>query len=59
MTRQGIDVALNAARQAHANDPALQAPIGTFFGVDIEARLADESLLDALVRGLLRQGDRA
>ena len=49
MTRQGIDVALNAARQAHANDPALLAPIGTFFGVDIEARLADESLLDALV----------
>lgn len=49
MTRQGIDVALSAARQAHANDPALLAPIGTFFGVDIEARLADESLLDALV----------
>ena len=25
------------------------APIGAFFGVDIDARLADEGLLDALI----------
>ncbi len=49
MTRQGMEVALNAARQVHANDPTLLAPIGEFFGVDISARLADESQLDALV----------
>lgn len=49
MTRKGIGVALSAARQAHANDPTLLAPIGAFFGVDVEARLADDSLLDALV----------
>ncbi len=49
MTRKGIDVALNAARQSHYNAPTLLAPIGAFFGVDIEERLADERLLDALV----------
>ena len=49
MTRKGINVALNAARQAHSNDPTLLAPIGAFFGVDIDARLADKRLLDALV----------
>lgn len=49
MTRQGIDVALNAARQTHINDPTLLAPIGAFFGVDIDARLADDGLLDELV----------
>ena len=49
MTRQGLEVALNAARQVHANDPTALAPIGAFFGVDIDARLSDASLLDALV----------
>ena len=49
MTRKGINVALNAARQTHSNDPTLLAPIGAFFGVDIDARLADKRLLDALV----------
>ena len=34
--------------QVQQNDPALLAPIAAAFGVDIEARLADESVLDKL-----------
>jgi 4-hydroxy-tetrahydrodipicolinate synthase len=49
MTRAGIQVVLEAARQAHVNDPATLAPIGEFFGVDVEARLQDEGLIEKLI----------
>ncbi|MEW6752347.1 MAG: 4-hydroxy-tetrahydrodipicolinate synthase [Candidatus Latescibacterota bacterium] len=49
MTRAAAQVVLQAARQAHRNDPTLLAPVAEFFGVDVEARLQDESLLDGLV----------
>jgi len=49
MTRAGAQTVLNAARQVQHNDPALLAPIAEAFGVDIEARLADESVLDQLI----------
>jgi len=48
MTRAGVEVVLQAARQAHQNDPATLAPVAEFFGVDIDARLRDESLLEKL-----------
>ena len=48
MTRAGAQIVLNAARQVQQNDSALLAPIAEAFGVDIEARLADESVLDQL-----------
>ena len=49
LTRQGIDVALAAARQLFANDPGLLTPIGDFFDLDIEARLQDASQIDDLI----------
>ncbi|MFT5373341.1 MAG: 4-hydroxy-tetrahydrodipicolinate synthase [Candidatus Latescibacterota bacterium] len=49
MTRQGIEVAVAAARQVQANDATVLAPIAAFFNVDIEARLSDESLFEKLV----------
>jgi 4-hydroxy-tetrahydrodipicolinate synthase len=49
MTRQGIAVAVAAARQVQANDASVLAPIGEFFNVDIDARLSDESLWEKLV----------
>ena len=48
MTPAGVQVVLDAARQVHANDPTAFAPIAEFFGVDVEARLHDDSLLDAV-----------
>ena len=49
MTRAGLQVVLDAARQVYENDPANLAPVGEFFGVDVEARLQDDSLLEQLV----------
>lgn len=49
MTRAGAQVVLAAARQAHANDPSTFAPVAEFFGVDVEARLQDEGLLEKLI----------
>ena len=48
MTRAGLQVVLEAARQVHRNDPALLAPVAEFFGVDIKARLQDTSLVEQL-----------
>jgi 4-hydroxy-tetrahydrodipicolinate synthase len=45
MTRSGVQVVLDAARQVYQNDPANLTPVGEFFGVDVEARLQDESLV--------------
>ena len=49
MTRAGLQVVLDAAHQVYENDPANLAPVGEFFGVDVEARLRDDSLLEQLV----------
>jgi 4-hydroxy-tetrahydrodipicolinate synthase len=49
MTIQGAKLAVAAARQVHANDETVLAPIAEFFAVDIAARLHDESLLEGLV----------
>jgi 4-hydroxy-tetrahydrodipicolinate synthase len=49
MTRQGAEVVRQAARQVQAADPSVLAPIATAFGVDIDARLNDDSLVDELI----------
>jgi 4-hydroxy-tetrahydrodipicolinate synthase len=49
MTRSGAAVVLAAAKQVQANDPATFAPIAESFGVDIEARLNDDSLIENLI----------
>jgi 4-hydroxy-tetrahydrodipicolinate synthase len=49
MTRGGAKVALSAARQVHENDPTALAPIADFFGVDVEARLNDDALIEDLI----------
>ena len=49
MTHAGVQKVLTAARQVHANDPTALAPIAEFFGVDVEARLHDDSLVECVV----------
>jgi 4-hydroxy-tetrahydrodipicolinate synthase len=48
LTPQGIEVLVGAARQVLANDPSLLAPIGEFFGVDVEGRLNDRKAIEEL-----------
>jgi 4-hydroxy-tetrahydrodipicolinate synthase len=48
MTKQGLEVVLNAGRAVWKNNPEVLQPIADFFGVDIEARLHDESGLAGL-----------
>jgi len=48
MTRKGIEVVLDAARTVWKNNPEILKPVADFFGVDIEARLNDESILAEL-----------
>jgi 4-hydroxy-tetrahydrodipicolinate synthase len=49
MTEKGIQVVLEAGRTVWKNNPEVLEPIAEFFGVDIEARLYDESILSSLV----------
>ena len=49
MTRKGLDVVVRYLAEVMENNPELLAPVEAFFGVDIKARLADESLLEGLV----------
>jgi 4-hydroxy-tetrahydrodipicolinate synthase len=49
MTRKGIDVVLNAGRTVWKNNPWLLQPVADFFGVNIEERLHDESLIADLI----------
>lgn len=48
MTRTGVRTVLEAARQVHRSDPEILAPVARFFGVDLEARLSDESVIERL-----------
>jgi hypothetical protein len=48
MTRAGARVVVEAARKAHENDPATLAPVAEFFGVDIDARLQKDELVEEL-----------
>jgi len=46
LTRNALDIVLNAARKVQAESPGLLKPIADAFGVDIESRLADSTLHD-------------
>ena len=48
MTNKGIEVVLGVGRTVWKNNPEILKPIADFFGVDIEARLYDESILAGL-----------
>jgi 4-hydroxy-tetrahydrodipicolinate synthase len=48
MTKKGVKVVLEARRTVWKNNPEILKPVADFFGVDIEARLFDESLLKPL-----------
>jgi 4-hydroxy-tetrahydrodipicolinate synthase len=48
MTKNGLAIVLEVGRTVWKNNPEVLTPIADFFGVDIEARLYDESLLEAL-----------
>lgn len=49
LTRAGLDHLVSAARQVLANDAALLEPIGSFFGVDVAARLHDDEAMEAMI----------
>jgi len=49
MTRKGLQVVLEAGRTVWKNNPEILKPVADFFGVDVEARLYDESLLAGLI----------
>jgi len=44
LTRNALNVILEATRKVNRNNPEILAPIAGFFGVDIEARLNDTDL---------------
>jgi 4-hydroxy-tetrahydrodipicolinate synthase len=48
MTRQGLEVVLAAARQVHASQPEILAPVGRHFSVDVARRLEDPACWQGL-----------
>lgn len=48
MTKAGVDVARSAVKQVWDQSPEALQPIGDFFGVDVAARIADDSVWSAL-----------
>ena len=51
MTRQGLDIVLNAAREVQAKNPEVLAPLAEFFGIDIDERLENSNYLEGLAFG--------
>jgi 4-hydroxy-tetrahydrodipicolinate synthase len=49
ITRNGIDFVIETARKVQATNPAILAPAAEFFNIDIEQRLNDESIQEALI----------
>jgi 4-hydroxy-tetrahydrodipicolinate synthase len=49
ITRNGIDSVIETARKVQATNPAILAPAAEFFNIDIEQRLNDESIREALI----------
>ncbi len=49
MTRNGLEVVLEAGRTVWNDNPEILQPVGDFFGVDVEARLNDEALQSELI----------
>ena len=49
MTKKGLAVVVSYLAEVMENNPELLAPVESFFGVDINARLNDKALLESLV----------
>ena len=49
MTRNGIDFVVDTARRVQAANPAILAPAAEFFNIDIDQRLNDETVREALI----------
>jgi 4-hydroxy-tetrahydrodipicolinate synthase len=45
MTKNGVEVVLEAGRTVWKNNPEILQPVADFFGVNVEERLFDNSLL--------------
>lgn len=50
MSCAGVEIVRNAVRQVWTNNPELLNPIAEFYGIDIEARIADDSNWEPLCR---------
>jgi len=48
MNKAGLQIVLEKARAVQTRAPEIFAPIGKFFGVDIDSRLADEAVIEGL-----------
>jgi 4-hydroxy-tetrahydrodipicolinate synthase len=48
MSRAGLEKVVDIARSVQTDNPEILAPLADFFGVDIDARLNDESLWEGL-----------
>ena len=48
MTSQGVNVVRDAVKTVWKNNPEILSPIGAFYGIDIEARIADNAIWDGL-----------
>lgn len=48
MTRPGVEIVRDAARKVWRTNPELLQPVNEFFGLDVEARLADDAVWEAL-----------
>jgi len=48
MTKNGLKTVLDAARKVQSSNPEIFRPLADFFGVDVENRLSDPSILEGL-----------
>ena len=48
MTAEGVSVVRRAAREVWDRNPEILAPVGKFYGVDIEGRLSEDSVWSSL-----------
>lgn len=48
MTPEGVGIVRNAVRSVWERNPEILAPIGDFFGVDVEGRIADDAIWSGL-----------
>ena len=48
MTKKGLETVLDAARKVQSSNPEIFKPLADFFGVDVENRLNDPSILEGL-----------
>jgi 4-hydroxy-tetrahydrodipicolinate synthase len=48
MTKQGINIVINALKETHAKNPDILKPAGEFFNIDIEERINDLKFTEGL-----------